>query len=188
MIKLIVGLNNPGAEYEATRHNAGKWVVDALLAAHNATLKPEKKFHGLVAEVTINNQRVRVLCPTTFMNKSGDAVQAMMNFYNLKPEEVLVIHDELALGKGVCKFKFGGGHAGHNGLRSIHAFAGDGYWRLRVGIDHPGDKTKVTGHVLSRLSGAARAEFDPAVDKCVRGVEDIFYYGLDKVMNTFNAG
>lgn len=186
-IKLIVGLNNPGREYEATRHNAGKWVIETLAKAHNTSLKAEKKFFGAVGEVVINNNRVRLLLPETFMNLSGKALEPLMNFYNIKPEEVLVIHDEMALDPGIARLKFAGGHAGHNGLRDIHRFAGDKYWRLRIGVGHPGDKSKVTGHVLGKPTAAEQKLYEQAVDKAVRGIEDIFYYGLEKTMTNFNA-
>ncbi|RIY33610.1 aminoacyl-tRNA hydrolase [Psittacicella hinzii] len=185
-IKLIVALNNPGREYEETRHNAGKWVMDALLKEYNASLHPEKKFFGDVGEININGKRVRLLCPTTFMNLSGKAVEPMMHFYGIKPEEVLVIHDEMALDVGTCRFKFAGGHAGHNGLRDIHRFAGDKYWRLRIGIAHPQDKTKVTGHVLGKPTAQERDLNQQAVAKAVQGIESIFKIGLEKTMNTFN--
>ncbi|RIY37801.1 aminoacyl-tRNA hydrolase [Psittacicella gerlachiana] len=185
-IKLIVALNNPGREYEDTRHNAGKWVVDALLKTYHANLKAEKKFFGEVGEITINGHRVRILCPTTFMNLSGKAVEPMLNFYNIKPEEMLVIHDEMALEPGTCRLKFAGGHAGHNGLKDIHRFAGEKYWRLRIGIGHPGDKAKVTGHVLGRPTATERTLNEQAVEKAVKGIEDIFKIGLEKTMTTFN--
>ncbi|MFC6276518.1 aminoacyl-tRNA hydrolase [Psittacicella hinzii] len=185
-IKLIVGLNNPGNEYKETRHNAGKWVIDALLDRFNGQLKTDKKFFADVGEIMIYNHRVRIICPNTYMNASGKAVEPFMNFYNIIPEEVLVIHDEMALEPGEVRFKFGGGHAGHNGLRDIHRFAGDKYWRLRVGIGHPGDKNKVSGYVLGKPSAEQRPLLAQAVEKAARGIEDAFSQGLDKTMNTFN--
>lgn len=186
-IKLIVALNNPGDSYANTRHNVGKWVLDALLHKYNTSLRKETKFFGEAAEITINNTRVRVLAPSTFMNLSGKSVQAFMHFYNIQPEEVLVMHDELAFKPGQIKLKFGGGHNGHNGLRDIHRFAGDQYWRLRIGIDHPGDKSQVANYVLGIPPAAERKLIQEAVDKAVRGIEDIFYIGMERTMNSFNA-
>lgn len=186
-IKLIVGLNNPGKEYESTRHNAGRWVVDEFCRRNNVSLKEDKKFFGLVGEATINNNRVRILLPTTFMNLSGKAIQALANFYNIKPEEILVIHDELDLPIGVSKFKFAGGHGGHNGLRDTHRVFGDKYWRLRFGIDHPGSKDKVTGHVLGKPPASEMEKHRENIDKSARGLEDIFYSDLNQVMNKFNS-
>ena len=135
-IKLIVGLGNPGDKYEATRHNAGFWFIDAIAAQTNSKLALDAKMFGIVGKL---NQDVWLLKPTTFMNGSGKAVAALANYYKILPNEILVIHDELDLPAGSAKLKFGGGHGGHNGLRDIHAALGTAdYWRLRLGIDHPG--------------------------------------------------
>ena len=118
-IKLIVGLANPGAEYAATRHNAGAWYLDLLAERHNQSLKEEAKFYGYTARLALAGEDVRLLVPTTFMNLSGKAVAAMATFYRIAPEEILVAHDELDLPPGIAKFKQGGGHGGHNGLKDI---------------------------------------------------------------------
>ena len=145
-IKLIVGLGNPGDKYEATRHNAGFWFIDEIAAQTNCKLALDPKFYGLVGKL---NQEVWLLKPTTFMNASGKAVAALANYYKISPAEILVIHDELDLPAGSAKLKFGGGHGGHNGLKSTHAALGTAdYWRLRLGIDHPGDKNEVINYVL----------------------------------------
>ena len=141
MIKLFVGLGNPGPEYEATRHNAGFWWIDALARELNVHLQPERSYWGLAARATVQGQAVWLLQPQTFMNLSGKAVAALARFFKIAPGEILVVHDELDLPPGQAKLKFGGGHAGHNGLRDIHAQLGSAdYWRLRIGIGHPGHK------------------------------------------------
>ena len=135
-IKLIVGLGNPGDKYEATRHNAGFWFVDAIAAQTNSKLTIDAKMFGHVGKLDADKW---LLKPTTFMNGSGKAVAALANYYKILPSEILVAHDELDLPTGSAKLKFGGGHGGHNGLRDIHAALGTAdYWRLRLGIDHPG--------------------------------------------------
>ena len=140
-IKLIVGLGNPGDKYQATRHNAGFWFVDAIAAQTNSKMALDAKFLGFMGKLSIAklNQDTWLLKPTTFMNGSGKAVAALANYYKILPSEILVAHDELDLPTGSAKLKFGGGHGGHNGLRDIHAALGTAdYWRLRLGIDHPG--------------------------------------------------
>ncbi len=135
-IKLLVGLGNPGDKYEATRHNAGFWFIDQIATQTNSKLALDAKFFGLVGKL---NQEVWLLKPTTFMNASGKAVAALANYYKITPAEILVIHDELDLPTGTAKLKLGGRHGGHNGLKDIHAALGTAdYWRLRLGIDHPG--------------------------------------------------
>jgi peptidyl-tRNA hydrolase, PTH1 family len=151
MIKLFVGLGNPGTEYQATRHNAGFWWVDALAHERKLTLVSEKGFHGHVARMTIDGHAVWLLKPQTFMNLSGRAVAALARFYKIAPEEILVVHDELDIVPGQLKLKRGGGHAGHNGLRDIHEQLGSAdYWRLRIGIGHPGVKSEVIHWVLKK--------------------------------------
>lgn len=147
-IKLFVGLGNPGEKYAATRHNAGFWWVDQVAAATNSKLAVDAKFFGFAGKLnpTADSWLIK---PTTFMNASGKAVAALANYYKISPAEILVIHDELDLPAGSIKMKFGGGHGGHNGLRDIHAALGTpDYWRLRVGIGHPGSKNEVVNFVL----------------------------------------
>jgi len=148
---LVVGLGNPGAEYARNRHNIGFMAVDAIV--HRHSFAPYRaKFHGEISEGRIDDEKILVLKPMTFMNESGRAVQAVMTFYKIAPEDVIVLHDELDLAAGKVRVKRGGGHAGHNGLRSIHAHVGSNYARVRIGIGHPGDKGRVTGHVLKDFS------------------------------------
>ena len=149
MIKLFVGLGNPGAEYEDTRHNAGFWWTDALARELNVSLVPDKSYFAKVARTQIKGQTVWLLEPQTFMNLSGKSVGALAKFFKIAPQEILVAHDELDVVPGQAKLKFGGSHAGHNGLRDIHAQLGTGdYWRLRLGIGHPGVKAEVINWVL----------------------------------------
>jgi PTH1 family peptidyl-tRNA hydrolase len=147
-IKLIVGLGNPGKEYEATRHNAGFWWVDQVCAETGSKLNLEAKFFGHSGKLQ-GESEVWLLKPTTFMNVSGRAVGALAKFYKIAPDEVLVIHDELDLPPGTVKLKKGGGHGGHNGLKDITAqLSTPDFWRLRIGIGHPGDKSQVANFVL----------------------------------------
>lgn len=164
MIKLFVGLGNPGPEYEATRHNAGFWWVDALARELKLSLAPDKAYHGRVARATLHGHTFWLLQPQTFMNVSGRSVAALARFYKIAPEEILVAHDELDIVPGQAKLKFGGSHAGHNGLRDIHAQLGTGdYWRLRLGIGHPGVKSEVIDWVLRKPAPEQRT----AIEDCI---------------------
>lgn len=150
---MIVGLGNPGSQYEATRHNVGFWFVEAVAAARRESFRAEPKFHGELTRVSLAGADVRLLKPYTFMNRSGQSIAAVMRYFDLRPEQVLVAHDELDLPVGTLRLKQGGGHAGHNGLRDTIAQLGSrDFWRLRIGIAHPGDRTLVTGYVLGRPS------------------------------------
>ena len=175
-IKLIVGLANPGAEYAATRHNAGAWFVDLLAERLRAPLREEAKFFGYTSRVTLGGEDVRLLVPTTFMNLSGKAVAAMA-------------HDELDLPPGVAKFKLGGGHGGHNGLKDIISKLGNNpnFHRLRIGIGHPGDKNKVVGFVLGKPPVSEQKLIDEAIDEAARCTEMWFTDGLTKATNRLHA-
>jgi PTH1 family peptidyl-tRNA hydrolase len=149
-IRLIVGLGNPGREYESTRHNAGFWWVDELARAQQLSFRNEAKFHGLMARGRLHGQEVFLLKPQTFMNVSGRAVGALAQFHKIEPAEILVVHDELDLQPGVARLKLGGGHGGHNGLKDIIAHLGSkDFWRLRIGIGHPGERAEVVNFVLN---------------------------------------
>ncbi|MRI32212.1 aminoacyl-tRNA hydrolase [Endozoicomonas sp. OPT23] len=175
-IKLVVGLGNPGAQYDDTRHNAGFWYVEQLARAYGATLQPEKKFFGLSARITVNGQDVRLLNPTTFMNKSGQAVGAISTFFKIPPESILVAHDELDLPVGVGRLKQGGGHGGHNGLRDIISSLGNSrdFLRLRLGIGHPGNSKEVVNYVLQKPSISDRQNIDSVIDEAVRISSEAF--------------
>jgi PTH1 family peptidyl-tRNA hydrolase len=148
-MKLVVGLGNPGREHEATRHNAGFWWLDRLAASAGVQLRQEARFHGQAGKLVEAGRECWLLKPTTFMNVSGRAVQALAQFYKIAPDEVLVVHDELDLPPGAVKLKKGGGVAGHNGLKDVGAHLGPDFWRLRIGIGHPGDREQVVNYVLN---------------------------------------
>lgn len=169
-IQMIVGLGNPGAQYEDTRHNAGFWFVEQLARAEGVFLQPEKKFFGHTARITIGGQDVRLLNPSTFMNRSGQAVGAMATFFKIPPQSILVVHDELDLPAGVGRLKQGGGHGGHNGLRDIISALGNNrdFLRLRLGIGHPGNSKEVVNYVLTKPSVAERQKIDSVIDEAVR--------------------
>ncbi len=191
-IKLLVGLANPGPEYAKTRHNAGAWVVEELARLHNATLKNESKFYGYTGRIILHGQDLRLLIPTTFMNLSGKAVAALAKFYQIKPEEIMVAHDELDLPPGVGKFKQGGGHGGHNGLKDTISKLGNNkeFYRLRIGIGHPGHKDKVSGYVLGKAPLKEQQCIDAVVDESVRSLDILLKDGLTKAQNrlhTFKA-
>ena len=152
-IRLVLGLGNPGSEYKGTRHNAGFWYLDLLAEQLGARMLLNSKLHAEIAQVNFAGERLLLAKPTTFMNRSGLASQAILNFYKLPPESMLVVHDELDLSPGTARLKFDGGHGGQNGLRDISAQLGHGkYHRLRIGIGHPGHKDQVTPWVLGRAS------------------------------------
>ncbi|KLV01409.1 peptidyl-tRNA hydrolase [Photobacterium aquae] len=188
-IRLLVGLANPGAEYAKTRHNAGAWVVEELARVHNITLREESKYFGLTGRIQANGQDLRLLIPTTYMNLSGKSVAALANFFQIKPEEILVAHDELDLPPGVAKFKKGGGHGGHNGLRDIISKMGNNkdFYRLRIGIGHPGDKNKVAGFVLGKAPAKEQENIDAAVDEAVRCMDLLLKDGLNKAQNRLHS-
>ena len=147
-MKLVVGLGNPGREYEATRHNAGFWWVENLADAQSVPLKTESRFHGRVGRIAARGRDCWLLLPQTYMNESGRSVAALAAFYKIVPEDILVVHDELDLPPGAARLKKGGGVAGHNGLRDIARHLGPDFWRLRLGIGHPGDRAEVVNYVL----------------------------------------
>ncbi|HHF5091978.1 TPA: aminoacyl-tRNA hydrolase [Haemophilus influenzae] len=188
-IKLIVGLGNPGEKYADTRHNAGEWLVERLARRFNVSLNLESKFFGKTARTLLNGKEVRLLVPTTFMNLSGKAVGALASFYRIKPEEILVIHDELDLPAGTAKLKQGGGHGGHNGLKDIVAQLGNNnnFYRLRIGIGHPGHRDLVAGYVLNKPSPADRNALEKVLDEATDCVEMIFKDGMVKATNRLNS-
>lgn len=188
-IKLIVGLANPGAEYAQTRHNAGAWYVEELARVNNVQLVAESKYFGLAARVTINHRDVRLLIPTTFMNLSGKSVSALANFFRILPEEILVAHDELDMPPGVAKFKLGGGHGGHNGLKDIiSSLANDkGFHRLRIGIGHPGDKNRVSGYVLGKAPANEQELITAAIDEAVRATDILYKENMAKAMTRLHS-
>ncbi|MFM2037060.1 MAG: hypothetical protein RL459_2325 [Pseudomonadota bacterium] len=183
MIKLFVGLGNPGPEYEYTRHNAGFWWLDQIARALNTNLVMDKSYQGLVARTSVNGQNVWLLEPQTFMNLSGRSVGALARFFKIAPQEILVAHDELDLEPGQAKLKLGGSHAGHNGLRDIHAQLGtDQYWRLKLGVGHPGVKSEVVHWVLKKPSLDHRIAIDQTIDRSVKALPHLLDGSMDKAM------
>lgn len=169
-IRLIVGLGNPGREYETTRHNVGFQWVDELARTQKLNFKSETKFHGLTARGQLHGHELLLLKPQTFMNASGRAVVALAQFYKITPAELLVVHDELDLPPGVARMKMGGGHGGHNGLKDIIAhLSSKDFWRLRIGIGHPGDRDEVVKYVLND----PRREERELIDDAMQQAQDI---------------
>lgn len=188
-IKLIVGLANPGAKYEDTRHNAGEWLINELARMYNVSLKEEAKYFGKVAKINTAQGEVRLLVPTTFMNLSGKAVGALANFYRIKPEEILVAHDELDLPPGSVKLKKGGGHGGHNGLKDIISALGNNkeFYRVRIGIGHPGHKDLVAAYVLGKPAPQEKELINAGVDESSRCIEILLKDGIVKATNRLNS-
>ena len=169
-IKLVAGLGNPGPEYSKTRHNAGVWFVEELAQRNNISLRPEKKYSGLYGKGLIGNELVHLLIPTTFMNLSGQAVAPLANFFRINVDNILIAHDELDMLPGSIKIKQGGGHGGHNGLKDIIARMANNrdFYRLRIGIGHPGHRDKVTGHVLGKAPKNEQSLIEQAIDEATR--------------------
>ncbi|QYJ87063.1 aminoacyl-tRNA hydrolase [Shewanella mesophila] len=188
-IKLIVGLANPGEKYQQTRHNAGEWYVNELARVCGVSLVADSKYYGLTARATLYGKDVRLLIPTTFMNLSGKSVGALANFFRIEPEEILVAHDELDMPPGVAKFKLGGGHGGHNGLKDIIAKLANnkGFYRLRIGIGHPGDKSLVSNYVLGKAPQVEQRLIEEVIDEAVRATELLFKEDMSKAMHRLHS-
>ncbi len=186
-IKLIVGLGNPGAEYLLTRHNAGFWFVQHLAQQFNIVLSPDKKFHGVTGRGQILGHDVRLLLPLTFMNKSGQSVVPMVKYYGIDNDELLIAHDELDLSPGVIKLTTGGGHGGHNGLRDITPHIGNDFHRLRIGIGHPGHKSKVSGHVLSKASSDDQVMIDSALSAAFDALPLLLAGDIERARSQING-
>lgn len=183
-IKLIVGLGNPGDQYCETRHNAGFWFVEEIARQFQVQFRPETKFLGQVCRVQSASMDFWLLKPTTFMNRSGQSIQALAKFYKILPEAILVVHDELDLEPGVVRLKKGGGHGGHNGLRdTIAALGTKDYYRLRLGIGHPGHRNQVVDYVLKSCSKADRQLIDDAIYDATRYLPEMIAGQFEKAMN-----
>jgi len=188
-IQIIVGLGNPGPEYSKTRHNAGVWFVEQLAKQFNISLHPDKKYSGLYGKGLIGDQLVHLLIPSTFMNRSGKAVAPLANFFRIPVENILVAHDELDIEPGICKIKLGGGHGGHNGLRDIISAMANNkeFYRLRIGIGHPGHRDKVTGHVLGKAPSNEQILIEQAIDEAARCFELWLKDDLKKAQNRLHS-
>jgi peptidyl-tRNA hydrolase, PTH1 family len=184
-IKLIVGLANPGPEYQNTRHNAGEWLIQELARQHQTSLTPQSKYFGHTGKIFLASSEVHLLIPSTFMNLSGKAVSALANFYKILPEQILIAHDELDIDPGTARIKQGGGHGGHNGLRDIIQALGNSkdFFRLRIGIGHPGHKSQVSNYVLSKPSISDREKINAAIDESLRVIDYLTRGELDLAQN-----
>lgn len=186
-IQLVVGLGNPGAEYVLTRHNVGWWFVDALARAHGGSFSAERKFSGEVCRINIGNHDLRLLKPTTFMNRSGQAVKALAGYLKVPTESILVAHDDLDLPYGTVRLKRGGGSGGHNGLKDVTAHMGEDYLRLRFGIAHPGGSRDVIDYVLERAGAAEEGAIMESIGAAVTAVPDLLEGQFEKVMQALHS-
>ena len=188
MIRMLVGLGNPGAEYHATRHNAGFWFIEEAARQLRATLQPERAYSGKVARINRPEGPLWLLEPMTYMNLSGKSVAALARFYKIAPEEILVAHDELDLQPGQVKLKLGGSSAGHNGLKDIEAQLGSGgFWRLRLGIGHPGVKAEVVDYVLRKPSPEHREDIEKGIDQALAALDLLIAGHMDRAMMKVHA-
>ena len=185
--KLIVGLGNPGAEYERTRHNAGYWFVDELLRRHGGSWRRESRHQSELARSRIADIELWLQKPLTFMNGSGAAVASVARFHRIEPAEILVVHDEIDLPPGAARLKQGGGHGGHNGLRDVIAHLGADFWRLRLGVGHPGSKDEVIDYVLQRPRAEERSLIDAALTSALDVVPELLCAGAQKAMQTLHT-
>ena len=188
-IRMLVGLGNPGSEYENTRHNAGQDLLELLAHQAGTSFSPSPKFFGLSAKIRINNDDVQLLIPTTFMNRSGQAVAALARFYKIDPEAILVVHDELDLAPGIARLKIGGGHGGHNGLRDIISALGNNkqFARLRLGIGHPGHASAVANYVLKRAAPQDQLAISNAIDESLRVIDELVSGDWDKATRELHS-
>lgn len=186
-LKLIVGLGNPGREYARTRHNAGWWFVDALAEKHGAHWRAEPRQHSEFARIRLEDVDLWLLKPTSHMNNSGAPVEAATSFYRIAPRETLVVHDEIDLPPGIAQLKEGGGHGGHNGLRDIMAHIGADFWRLRLGIGHPGSKDLVIDSVLDRPTAAEQEVIEQAMQRGLDIIPELLRSGAQKAMHTLHS-
>ncbi len=187
-IKLIVGLGNPGKDYQSHRHNVGFWFCDALAHLYSGNFKKESKFFGEVAQINITGSNLRLLKPSTYMNRSGQSIQSIANFYQINTDEILIAHDELDLNPGIARIKNGGGHGGHNGLRdTIKALNNNNFYRLRIGIGHPGDKSKVADFVLHAPNKSEIGPIQTALTNSLNIVEQLVNGETEKAMKTLHT-
>jgi PTH1 family peptidyl-tRNA hydrolase len=187
-LKIIVGLGNPGPEHLLTRHNAGFWFVDALAAKLGARFRSHTKFHGEICRLEFAGDEVTLLKPMTYMNRSGLSIRALADYQKVQAQQIMVVHDELDLPVGEARFKQGGGHGGHNGLRDTLTHLGPEFWRLRLGIGHPGDKSQVIDYVLRRAPKAEEDKIIESVGKAVDALATFIDKGAERAMNELHAG
>jgi PTH1 family peptidyl-tRNA hydrolase len=182
-LNAIVGLGNPGPEHVHTRHNAGFWFVDALAAKYKGHFRAHAKYHGEVCRVEMAGQEITLLKPQTYMNRSGLSVRALCDYLKILPQQVLVAYDELDLPIGTARFKFGGGAGGHNGVRDTATHLGADFWRLRIGIGHPGNKSEVIDYVLRRAPAAEEKQIQDSITRAAEASVVFLEQGSEKAMN-----
>ena len=186
-LRVIAGLGNPGPEHRVTRHNAGFWFVDVLAQRHGGEFRDYRKYSGETARITVSGQEIVLLKPTTYMNRSGLSIRQISDFFKIAPEEILVAHDELDLPVGSVRLKHAGGHGGHNGLRDTIAHIGENFWRLRLGIGHPGTKTEVIDYVLTRAPRAEEEMILDAVNVAADSLPVILEQGAERAMTKLHS-
>jgi PTH1 family peptidyl-tRNA hydrolase len=186
-LSIVVGLGNPGPEHQLTRHNAGFWLVDALARARGAQFRSHSRYHGEICRVTVEGRELVLLKPHTYMNRSGLAVRALLDYVKVPVGELLVVHDELDLPPGTARFKLGGGHGGHNGLRDTITHCGADFWRLRLGIGHPGDRAEVIDYVLQRASRADEEAVVASIGASLDALSVFVRDGAEKAMNALHT-
>jgi PTH1 family peptidyl-tRNA hydrolase len=186
-LKIIVGLGNPGAEYARTRHNAGFWLVDELARRHGGTFRSEAKHQAQLARVRIDGEELWLMKPMSFMNRSGGPVSSVLGFYKIAPTQMLVAHDEIDLPSGTVRLKESGGHGGHNGMRDLIAAQGDAFWRLRIGVGHPGAKNEVVDFVLTRAGADEQRVIDGTIAAGADAIEQMLRDGAQIAMNKLHA-
>ena len=187
-VSVIVGLGNPGPQYQGTRHNAGFWFLDALMQRYPCMMRPESKFKGQACRLALEGKEIWLLRPDTFMNLSGQSIAALAGFFKIPPTQILVAHDELDLPAGTVRLKRGGGHGGHNGLRSaIEHLGSRDFMRLRIGIGHPGHKDQVHDYVLSKPSSEDREQIRQAIEQAVAVADQIAGGDFPRAMNALHT-
>jgi len=186
-LQLIVGLGNPGSQYKLTRHNAGFWFVDELARHFNVDFKFETKFKAEICKANLSGQTIWLVKPQTFMNLSGDAAQKIAHFYKIPTTSILIVHDELDLPVGTARYKSGGGHGGHNGLRDLSQKLGKEFWRLRLGVGHPGDKRKVHDYVLNKPSSDDGVAISQSIEQSLATIEMAINGETEKAMNQLHS-
>jgi len=186
-LAIIAGLGNPGPEHRLTRHNAGFWFVDALARALGAQFRSHARYHGEICRVPLDGRDVVLLKPNTYMNRSGLSVRALLDYVKAPAGELLVVHDELDLPPGTARLKLGGGHGGHNGLRDIITHCGADFWRLRLGIGHPGDRSQVIDYVLQRAAPVDEEALLSAIDGALQVLPVFVRDGSEKAMHALHT-
>jgi PTH1 family peptidyl-tRNA hydrolase len=186
-LNMIVGLGNPGAEHLLTRHNAGFWFVDALARKYGGQFRGHTRYQGEVCRIEIGGHEVHLLKPQTYMNRSGLSIRSLSDYLKIAPEHILVAHDELDLPPGVARFKLGGGHGGHNGLRDTITHIGANFWRLRLGIGHPGDKSEVIDFVLQRATSKEEDLIMAALQSAMKQLPVFLDQGSEKAMHLLHS-